>query len=101
MDFEAIEEEMGKLAPPRLSLEDVLGRLREKMIAQRKKGVSVEQMREVLKGRGIEVGVRSLKTYLEKGELLGRRKGLVRGQEKPVGQGEVRERVDADGAGTV
>ena len=37
------------------------------------KGVTVAQMHEVLKARGIEIGERSLKLFLEKGELPGRK----------------------------
>ncbi|MCY4549878.1 MAG: hypothetical protein OXC28_16050 [Defluviicoccus sp.] len=69
VDFDAIAGDLAKLRPPRLTLEDVLARLREPMIEKRRQGVSVAQIREVLKARGIEVGERSLKKYLEKGEL--------------------------------
>ena len=51
----------------------ILDRLRERMLEQRAKGVTVTQMHEVLKARGIEVGERSLKTFLDKGELPGRK----------------------------
>ena len=73
IDFEAIDADLAKLAPPKLSLKDVLDRLRERMLEQRAKGVTVAQMHEVLKGRGIEIGERSLKTFLDKGELPGRK----------------------------
>ena len=69
VDFDAIAGDLAKLRPPRLTLEDVLARLREAMIEKRRQGVSVAQIREVLKARGIEIGERSLKRYLEKGEL--------------------------------
>ena len=73
IDFEAIEGELAKLAPPKLSLKDVLDRLRDRMVEQRAKGVTVAQMHEVLNARGIEIGERSLKAFLDKGELLGRK----------------------------
>ena len=73
IDFEAIDADLAKLAPPKLSLKDVLDRLRERMLEQRTKGVTVAQMHEVLKARGIEIGERSLKTFLDKGELPGRK----------------------------
>ena len=73
IDFEAIDVDLAKLAPPKLSLKDVLDRLRERMLEQRAKGVTVAQMHEVLKARGIEIGERSLKTFLDKGELPGRK----------------------------
>ena len=73
IDFEGIDGDLAKLAPPKLSLKDVLDRLRERMLEQRSRGVTVAQMHEVLKARGIEIGERSLKTFLDKGELPGRR----------------------------
>ena len=73
IDFEAIDGDLAKLAPPKLSLKDVLDRLRDRMVEQRAKGVTVAQMHEVLKARGIEIGERSLKTFLDKGELPGRK----------------------------
>ena len=73
IDFEAIDGELAKLAPPKLSLKDVLDRLRGRMVEQQAKGVTVAQIHEVLKARGIEIGERSLKVFLEKGELPGRK----------------------------
>ena len=73
IDFEAIDTDLAKLSPPKLSLKDVLDRLRERMLEQRAKGVTVAQMHEVLKARGIEIGERSLKTFLDRGELPGRK----------------------------
>ena len=73
IDFEGIDGDLAKLAPPKLSLKDVLDRLRDRMVEQRAKGVTVAQMHEVLKARGIEIGERSLKAFLDKGELPGRK----------------------------
>ena len=73
IDFEAIDGDLAKLAPPKLSLKDVLDRLRDRMVEQRAKGVTVAQIHEVLKARGIETGERSLKAFLDKGELPGRK----------------------------
>ena len=73
IDFEAIDTDLAKLVAPKLSLKDVLERLRSRLQEQRVKGVTVAQMHEVLKKRGIEIGERSLKTFLEKGELPGRK----------------------------
>ena len=73
IDFDAIDNDLAKLAPPKLSLKDVLDRLRDRMVEQRAKGVTVAQMREVLKARGIEIGERSLKAFLDRGELPGRK----------------------------
>ena len=73
VDFEGIDGDLAKLAPPKLSLKDVLDRLRDRMVEQRARGVTVAQMHEVLKARGIEIGERSLKAFLDKGELPGRK----------------------------
>ena len=73
IDFEAIDADLAKLAAPKLSLRDVLDRLRARLLVQRAKGVTVAQMHEVLKARGIELGERSLKVFLDKGELPGRK----------------------------
>jgi len=73
IDFEAIDSDLAKLAPPKLTLKDVLDRLRERMVEQRAKGVTVAQIHEVLTARGIEIGERSLKAFLDKGDLPGRK----------------------------
>ena len=73
VDFEGIAQDLAELPTPRITLEDVLERLRGPMLEQRRRGVSVPQIREVLKGRNIDIAERSLKTFLEKGELPGRR----------------------------
>ena len=73
IDFDAIDGDLAKLAPPKLSLKDVLDRLRDRMVKQRARGVTVAQMHEVLKARGIEIGERSLKAFIDKGELPGRK----------------------------
>ena len=39
---------VGKLVPPKLSLTDVLDRLRKRLVEQQAKGVTVAQMHEVL-----------------------------------------------------
>ena len=73
IDFEAIDADLAKLAAPKLSLRDVLNRLRARLLEQRAKGVTVAQMHEVLNARGVEIGERSLKVFLDKGELPGRK----------------------------
>ena len=73
IDFEVIDADLAKLVAPKLSLKDVLDRLRDRLLEQRAKGVTVAQMHEVLKARGIEIGERSLRLFLEKGELPGRK----------------------------
>ena len=59
--------------PPKLSLTDVLDRLRKRLIEQQAKGVTVAQMHEVLKSGAIDITERSLRTFLDKGVLPGRK----------------------------
>ena len=73
VDFDAIDGELAKLVPPKLSVTDVLDRLRERLFKQQAKGVTVAQMHEVLKSGGIAITERSLRTFLDKGVLPGRK----------------------------
>ena len=50
------------------------------MVEQRARGVTVAQMHEVLKARGIELGERSLRAFLDKGDLPGRKAAKVAAQ---------------------
>ena len=59
--------------PTKLSLTDVLDRLRKRLVEQQAKGVTVAQMHEVLKSGGIDITERSLRTFLDKGVLPGRK----------------------------
>ena len=69
--FEAIDADLAKLVAPKLSLKDVLDRLRDRLLEQRTKGVTVAQMHEVLKARGIEIGVPTAIAVSGKGEAAG------------------------------
>ena len=62
IDFDAIDGELA-LVPVKLSLADVLDRLRKRLIEQQAKGVTVAQMHEVLKSGGIDITERSLRTF--------------------------------------
>ena len=73
IDFDAIDGELAKLVPPKLSLTDVLDRLRKRLVEQQAKGVTVAQMHEVLNAGGIDITERSLRTFLTKGVLPGRK----------------------------
>ena len=64
IDFDAMDGELAKLVPPKLSLTDVLDRLRKRLVEQQAKGVTVAQMHEVLKSGGIDITERSLRTFL-------------------------------------
>ena len=59
--------------PPKLSLTDGLDRLRKRLVEQQAKGVMVAQMQEVLNAGGINITERSLRTFLTKGVLPGRK----------------------------
>ena len=63
IDFDALDGELAKLEPPKLSLTDVLDRLRKRLVKQQAKGVTVAQMHEVLKSGGIDITERSLRTF--------------------------------------
>ena len=73
IDFDAIDGELAKLAPLKLTLVDVLSRLRKRLVEQQAKGVTLPQMHEVLKSRGIDITERGLRTFLDKGVLPGRK----------------------------
>ena len=73
IDFDAIDGELAKLVPPKLSLADVLDRLRKRLVVQQAKGVTVAQMHEVLNASGIAITERSLRTFLTKRVLPGRK----------------------------
>ena len=55
IDFNAIDGELAKLVPPKLSLTDVLDRLRKRLVEQQAKGVTVAQMHEVLKSQAASI----------------------------------------------
>ena len=63
IDFEGIGADLAKLVPPKLSLKDILDRLRDRLLEQQAKGVTVARMHEVLKARGIPLGERSFKVF--------------------------------------
>ena len=73
IDFDAIDGELAKLAPLKLTLADVLSRSRKRLIDQQAKVVTVTQMHEVLNAGGIDITERSLRTFLDKGVLPGRK----------------------------
>ena len=72
IDFDAIDGELAKLVPPKLSLTDVLDRLRKRLIEQQAKGVTVAQMHEVLKSGGIDITERSLRDVSGQGRIAGK-----------------------------
>ena len=49
--------ELAKLVPPKLSLTDVLDRLRKRLVEQQAKGVTVAQMHEVFESQALKVHV--------------------------------------------
>ena len=72
IDFDAMDGELAKLVPPKLSLADVLDRLRKRLVEQQAKGVTVAQMHEVLNAGGIAITERSLRTFLDQGRVAGK-----------------------------
>ena len=73
IDFDAIDGELAKLVPPKLSLTDVLDRLRKRLVEQPTKSVTVAQMHEVSKSDGIAITERCLRTFLDKGVVAGKK----------------------------
>lgn len=69
IDFDGVARDISRLVPPKVTLEEVLGRLRDVMLEQKAKGVTVKQMVQVLEERGINVSERKLRTFLETGRL--------------------------------
>ena len=69
IDFEGVAKELARLVPPKVTLVEVLGRLRETMLEQKAKGVTLKQIHAVLEGRGINLSERKLRSFLETGEL--------------------------------
>ena len=66
MDFGKIDAALAKLAPPKMTITDVLNRLRDRLLEQQGKEVTVAQMCEVLNALGIDISERSLRTFLNK-----------------------------------
>ena len=85
IDFEAIDTDFAKLAPPKLTLKEVLDRLRERMLEQRARGVTVAQMHEVLKARGIELGRAQPEGLSRQGGAAGAEGGEGRGTSRRQG----------------
>lgn len=69
IDFDGLTKELSRLVPPKVTMEDILGRLRETLLEQKAKGVTVTQMCDVLRAHTINVGERKLRKFLQTGEL--------------------------------
>ena len=88
IDFEGVAKDLSRLVPPKVTLEEILGRLRDVMLEQKAKGVTVKQMVRVLEERGINVSERKLRTFLETGELgPGRKPAGLAASPAPASQG--------------
>ena len=74
IDFDAMDGELAKLVPPKLSLTDVLDRLRKRLVEQQAKGVTVAQMHEVLKSQAASISRSAVcGRFWTKGVLPGRK----------------------------
>ena len=69
VDFEGVAKDLSKLVPPKVTMEQILGRLRDTLLEQKAKGVTVKQMCDVLKEHAINVSERKLRYFIETGEL--------------------------------
>lgn len=70
IDFAALEADIGALEPPRLTVQDLLDRVRPKLETMHKRGVQPEQMADALKKHGISVDPRKLANYIRTGSLV-------------------------------
>ena len=73
IDFDAMDGELAKLVPPKLRPDGCAGPFAEAIGRATGQGVTVAQMHEVLKSGGIDITERSLRTFLDKGVLPGRK----------------------------
>ncbi len=67
VDLEAIDRELGSLRPARVGVETLLEGLRGRMARQLARGVSLEQVRGVLKKHGVAVSERRLREFIDAG----------------------------------
>ena len=65
IDFAAIETEMAEIEPRKITLAEVLGRLAPQIHAMHKRGVTVEQIRDVLKRHKIQASITALNQVIE------------------------------------
>ena len=87
IDFDGVAGDLSRLVPPKVTLEEILGRLREVMLERKDKGVTVRQMVKVLDKRGINVSERKLRTFLETGQLgPGRKPAAIAPPPAPAGE---------------
>ena len=63
IDFGKIDAALAKLVPPKMTITDVLNLLRERLLEQQAKEVTVVQMCEVLNARWIDIGERRLRIF--------------------------------------
>ena len=78
IDFEAIGSALERLEPPTLALEEVLAKLRGRLIEKRDQGVTLGELCRTLKDHGVSVGVRALAHFLDTGGLPTRAKANAR-----------------------
>ena len=69
VDFGKMETELGKLEAPVLTLRQILDRLDPKLREMQARGVTTEQMREVLKENGVDIGEQRFRAYIKTGKL--------------------------------
>ena len=64
LDFGGMKRDLGQLVAPKMTLREVLEKLREPLREQMAAGVTIEQMQKVLETRGVKVGLRTLRQFL-------------------------------------
>ena len=84
VDFEQLGRDLGKLTVPRLTVADVLERVRGPLIEQAAAGVTERQMLEVLERHGITISARTLRQFLASAAAQAERRRAGAGSEKPA-----------------
>ena len=85
VDFEQLGRDLGKLTVPRLSVADVLERVRGPLIEQAAAGVTERQMLEVLQRHGIKISARTLRQFLTSASVEEARESRAAGSVKSAG----------------
>ena len=67
IDFDAVDRDLAALRQKRVGVEAVLEQLRGRLASQLDRGVTTDQMREVLKNHGISVSERRLREFIDAG----------------------------------
>ncbi|MCY4607889.1 MAG: hypothetical protein OXD40_04740 [bacterium] len=65
LDFGAIADDLGAIEPPKITLRQILERIRPQLELSRKRGATYEQMSKTLKAHGIVASARAIREFME------------------------------------